>query len=146
MVLLWSQNGFVIATDALLALAILFALVGLAFETINTPGTGLENQTVLRELVTRAAFALEQGQLLQEGVILDNTTPIRSVIDAWPATLCGSVQVFSSPDSNIAAFIVTKTGCVLQTAGVERVRHGFIVPTPPDANFWVVEVTAWPSG
>lgn len=140
-----ARKGFVIATDALLALAIVFALVSLAFETVNRSGGTIENEIGLQAFVEQAGLTLKTSQLASRAVILDNTTQLRTYVNAWPTAFCGSISVFSSPDENEATFIVTKSGCSTQNAAVERVRHSFVVPTPPDANMYVMEVAAWPT-
>ena len=139
------RKGFVIATDALLALAIVFALVGLAFETVNRSGGTIENELGLQLFVENAALTLKNSQLVSRAVILDNTTAIRTYVNAWPTAFCGSVSVFPNPDENEAVFIVTKSGCTTQNAMVERVRHTFVVASPPDANMYVMEVAVWPT-
>lgn len=137
-------RGFVIAIDALVALAVLFVIVTLAFETITPKGTNLEQELVLQRFAEHAALSLEQSPQLRRAVILNNTTDVRAYINSWPTAFCGSVSVFSSPSSTTASFVVTKSGCTTQSPQIERVRRGFIVPSPPDANLYIMEVSAWP--
>ena len=138
------SRGFVIAIDALVALAVLFVIVTLAFDAITPKGTSVEQGIILQDFAEHAAWALEQSPHLRRAVILNNTTDVRTFINGWPTAICGSVSVFSSPSTTTASFVVTKSGCTVQSPQTERVRHGFIVPSPPDANLYVMEVSAWP--
>lgn len=133
-----------IAIDALLALTILFVIITLAFDTATSRGTSLRQEIILQNFVENASLTLEQSQLLSRAVILNNTTNVRTHLNSWPSSICGSVSVFPSTDTNIPLFIVTKSGCTIQTPQTERVKHTFIVPSPPDANLYIMEVSAWP--
>lgn len=139
-----SMRGFVIATDGLIALAILFALLGLAFNAASHQGEDLEQRSELRSFLEHATKTLEQAQLAQRAAILNSTTEIRSFVNAWPTSVCGKVELFPSVDTNTPLLFVTKSGCTTPNAGIELVRRGFIVPSPPDANLYVMEVSAWP--
>ncbi len=138
------MRGFVIAVDALVSLAVLFVIISLAFDAASGPETSLRQENLLRVYGEHAAFTLEQSQLLMRGVILNNTTNIRAYLSGWPSSICGSVSVFPSPDVNTPTFIVTKSGCTLNSPQTEVVRHSFMVPSPPDVNMYIMEVSTWP--
>ncbi len=138
------HRGFVIAIDALLALTVLFVIVTLAFNASTNKGTNIRQEMVLQNFAENAALTLEQSRILSRAVILNNTTDVRTFINGWPTSICGSVSAFPSPDVNTPLFIVTKSGCSIQSPQTERVRHTFIVASPPDANMYVMEVTTWP--
>ncbi|MBM3282148.1 MAG: hypothetical protein FJY86_02295 [Candidatus Diapherotrites archaeon] len=138
------MRGFVIAVDALVSLAVLFVIITLAFDAASSADTSLRQENALRVFAEHAALTLEQSQLLARSVILNNTTSIRTYINGWPLSICGSVTVFPSPDVNTPTFIVTKSGCTLNSAQTEIVRHSFMVPSPPDVNMYVMEVSTWP--
>ena len=138
------RRGFVIAIDALLALTVLFVIISLAFDAASSRGTSIQQGVILQTFAEKAVLTLEQSRLLSRAVILNNTSEIRTFINGWPTSVCGSVSVFSSPDVNTASFVVAKSGCDVQSPQIERVRHSFIVASPPDANLYVVEVTIWP--
>ncbi len=138
-----TNRGFVIAIDALLALTVLFVIISLAFDASTSKGSDVRQELILRLFAENAALTFEQSPALSRAVILNNTTEVRSYINGWPTSICGSVAVFPSPDQNLPAFIVTKSGCTTFAPQVERVRHSFIVVSPPDANMYVVEVATW---
>jgi hypothetical protein len=138
------SKGFVIAVDALLSLAILFVIITLAFDASSSARNNFQQEKSLFLFAENAALTFEQTRLLSDAVILNNTTRVRSAINGWPSAICGSVSVYDSPDENVPVFSVTKTGCALQTVQLERVRHGFMVASPPDVNLYVMEVAAWP--
>lgn len=138
------SRGFVIAIDALMALAVLFVLVTLAFEATTPRGDSLRQELILQQFSESAATALEQHPSLQRAVILNNTTEVRTLLNGWPSAICGSVTAFASPSDTTPVFVVTKSGCTIQSPQTERVRRGFVVPSPPDANLYVMEVAVWP--
>lgn len=138
------MRGFVIAVDALVSLAVLFVIISLAFDAASNPEISLRQENALRVYAEHAALALEQSQLLMRGVILNNTTNVRTYINGWPSSICGSISVFPAPDVNTPTFIVTKSGCTLNSSQTEVARHSFMVPSPPDVNMYVMEVSAWP--
>ncbi|QQR92137.1 MAG: hypothetical protein IPJ89_03160 [Candidatus Iainarchaeum archaeon] len=137
------QKGFVISVDALLALFVLFMMIGIAFETISQQGIDFGQRTRLREQAFYAGIALEQSRLIPKAVIGNNTTEIRSFLDSWPANVCASVSVYPDFDTNAPTLVVSKSSCTSATGIQERASNGVIVSSPPDANLYKVIVTTW---
>ncbi len=136
-------KGFVIAIDALLSLVVLFVILSLAFETVQLNGGEWEIRRSLSVTAHFAASTLEQSSLLSRAVLTDNTTGIRTFLNGFPTSLCGSVSAFPSPDSNEAVFSVSKSGCSTSIGEQETVTRGFMVQSPPDVNLYVAKVTLW---
>lgn len=136
-----NERGFVISVDALLALFVLFMMIGIAFEGLSSTGTG--ERTQLGAQAYYAALAFEQSHSVSRAVISNNTTEIRTFLDSWPANLCGSVSVFPAVDNNQPLMIVTKSSCASATGIEESVRTGIMVPSPPDVNVYPIVVSVW---
>lgn len=137
------QNGFVISVDALLALFVLFMMIGIAFEGLSTESSRGGQHTQLEAQAYYTALTLEQSRIIPRAVISNNSTEIRNFLDSWPANLCGSVVVFPSPDNNLPLMVVTKTSCTSVTGIEESARTGVMVPSPPDVNVYPVVVSTW---
>lgn len=137
------KKGFVISIDALLGLLILFIIITLAFDSMVPQGGNFSQRQRLREFAFFAGVALEESNLLSKAVIANNTTSIRSFLDAWPSSICGTVSIFPSPDSNSAVLIVSKSNCTTSLGAQESAQMGFIVPSPPDANMYAATITTW---
>ncbi len=138
-----ARKGFVIAIDALLSLVILFSLLGLAFEVSQQNGSEIIARNDLGRFAFHSGLAMEQSGMLSRAVIANNTNEVRTFLNAWPATLCGSVSMYNSPDSNTPVFVVSKSGCTLVLGEAETVQRGVMVPSPPDANLYVAKISAW---
>lgn len=136
-------RGFVIATDAFFSLIILFAIITVAFDALKLNGRELADRESLSTFAEYAGRSLEQSGILARAVILDSTTEIRAFLNGWPASRCGTIAVYSSPSAAEAALLVTRPGCTFVSGVSESVQRGFIVPVPPDANFYVATVTVW---
>lgn len=138
-----NQSGFVISVDALLALFVLFMMIGIAFEGLNAAASATGQRAQLGAQAYYTALALEQSRMVSHAVIANNSSEIRSFFDSWPANLCGSVAVYPSTDNNQPIMVVTKSSCSSATGIEESVRTGVIVPSPPDANVYPIIVSVW---
>jgi hypothetical protein len=138
-----SSRGFVIAIDALLALLILFSILSLSFDALQRDGRELGMEQQMSLLAYRTGMVLEQSGMASKAVITNSTTSIREFLNGFPSSICASVTVYPTPDTNEAAFIVAKSGCSTLAGEQETYRQGFMVASPPDANMYVSMIQVW---
>ncbi len=136
-------RGFVIAIDALLALVVLFSIIALAFSAYDRTGTEWVERYHLSSFAHHMGFTLESSQQLSRAIILDSSSGIQSFLDALPGNVCSSISVYASPDTNVAEFVVSKSGCSSVTGESEFITRGFMVASPPDVNLYRARIGVW---
>ena len=137
------QKGFVITVDALLSLAILFAIFTLGFQSVNYEASETAQRQSMAFFAQYAGETLETSRIFSRAVITNNTTDVRTFLNAWPSSICGSIAAYANPDTNQETWIVSKSGCASVTGEQETIERGIMVPSPPDANLFVAKISVW---
>ena len=138
-----NARGFVIAIDSLLSLLILFTVLSLAFDTLHRDGSDWQTQRRLSILAEKMGEVLEESHIFSNAVIGNDTSDVRTFLNALPTTLCASVSAYATPTSTSRVFTVSKSGCTSAIGQQESVNRGIMVASPPDANLYVANITVW---
>lgn len=137
------RRGFVIAVDALFALVIVFALIGLAFDSFSRDASAVAQHQQLVRFAESAGGSLEQSGIVGRAVIGNTTNELRAFLNAWPVSRCGSVSIYANPDTNTPTLVLARPGCGVIDGDVAYAHRGVMVANPPDANLYVVEIGVW---
>jgi hypothetical protein len=137
------SKGFVITTDAFIALTLLFILAVVSFFFISNTSIESWNNVDLVLASRDESALLEKSLALENAVLRDSTEPITELINASPQAICLEVSVFSQSDLNTPVMYALKASCTKSFSEVVVSQRSFVVNNGSSVNFFVARIGAW---
>jgi len=137
------SKGFVITTDAFIALTLLFLFTIVSLFFVSNVSMNAWNSVDLSLASRDEAAVLEKSLSFESAVLWGSAEPIVSIINASPEAYCFEVALYSESDLNTPVLFALKSGCVKSFSEISVSQRSVVVNSGNDLSFFVARVGAW---
>ena len=137
------SRGFVITTDAFIALTLLSIIVVLSFSYISQINLSSWDSIDLMSYARDESVVLEKSLALENSIKQASSELILVGISSSPDQFCSEVSIFAESNLDNPMLYAIKPGCTKTFSELVVVQRTIVVADSANSGFYVARVGAW---
>jgi ABC-type amino acid transport substrate-binding protein len=136
-------KGFIISTDAFIALTLLAFLAVVSFFYLSTITSTSWNTIDLINTARDEAIFLEKQQIFEDAIKQQSSDILLDKVNATPNAYCIEISIFNENNLTVPMLYVLKSDCTKGFSDLATSDRTIVVNSGNNVSFYVAKIGVW---